>query len=340
MSTTLDTAFSATTVRERDVRKSPIIAIGTKCPVQARIPKGPQLLSSTPEWERKTYDTPSTTGVVEGATPSESDYQNNLAQRKYLKTRFIKLWRNVRVTKEAKLMVNQFTVKGDPLTDNVTDKLIEINRDVEKFVTSDDEAVPPTDGSVASKSRGGLRWLSVDDSRFTDSDTTPTAAVRVSTDAVVGSKAAASDVTETDVRNMLTAVAIARQEDSTAFLGVCSPAMRNAFTGFSLTDKSGSSSTNFPLRRWNGKENEVSARVTRYNSDFGPIDLITSFLMGTNCHLWMMDLASWEIRYAQAPMVAPLPNDGASDKRMIDVIFALACLNPQANGKATTLSTT
>lgn len=339
MSTTLETAYLTSTIRERDVRKNPIIAIGTKCPVTSRLPKEAAPLNTTPEWERKTYDTPSTSGVIEGAAPGESDYQNNIAQRKILKGRYIKLWRNVRVTKEAKLMVTQYTVKKDALTDNTSDKMVELHRDIEKTILADTESVAPVDGVTASATRGMPRWLSNGNGRFTDTDTTPTAVVRTPDDSILENEATASTVTEDDVRGVLTSVATSREEDSTAFLGVCRPLMRNQFTSFSLTDRNGSSGTNFPLRRWNGKENEISARVTRYNSDFGPVDLITSFLLASTVHLLLLDLDSWAIKYAQAPMITNIPTDGVSDKRMLDTILVCCCLNPQANGKATSEAT-
>jgi hypothetical protein len=341
MASTLDTDFSTTTIRERDVRKNPIIAIGTECPFVARLPKGAAPMSSLYEWERKTYATPSNDGVIEGYVPgtSDADFQNNIAQRTLLKGRFQKFWRNVRVTKEAQLMVNQFTVAKDVLTDNTSDKLIELHRDIESTCLKDQESVAPAAGTTASKIRGAPRWLSNANGRFTDSDTTPASGNRTPDDSILENEATASTVSEDDVRGVLTSVATSRMKDSTGFLGVCRPLMRNQFTTFSLTDKNGSTSSNYPLRRWNGKENEVTAKVTRYNSDFGTVDLITSFLLDTTVHLLMLDLESWEIKYAQAPKITPLPFDGAGEKRMIDAILVLACLNPQANGKATSEAT-
>lgn len=341
MATTIDSDFSSTTIRERDVKKNPIILIGTKCPVGSRLPKVPAPLSSTPEWETKTYDTPTTSGVIEGYVPgtSDSDWQNNIAQRKILKTRFIKVWRNVRVTKEAMLMVNQFTTNKDPMSDNTNDKMVEVHRDIETMLLKDQEAVAPASGTTASLTRSIPRWISNDNSRFSDTDTTPDSTRRTSAAAILVSKTTAADVTEPNVRSVLQAVATSREEDSTAFLGVCSPAMRTQFTSFSLTDKNGSTSTNFPLRRWNQKSQEIEAKVTRYNSDFGPIDLITSFRMDSSVHFLFLDMDMIEIRYAQAPKITPLPDDGASQKRMIDAILCCAVLNPQAHGKAITGAT-
>jgi hypothetical protein len=323
------------------VKKNPIIMIGTKCPVTARLRKAPKPLHSTPEWEVKTYATPSTAGRIEGYVPgtSDADWQNNIAQRKYLKGRFIRLERDVRVTKEAQLMVNQYTTSKDPLADNTTDKMVELHRDIETTLLKDQEAVAPVASTTASLTRSIPRWLSLDDTRFTDTDTTPDSTRRTPTGSILVSKAAASDVTEPNVRAVLQSVATAREEDSTAFLGVCSPAMRTQFTSFSLTDKLGSSDTNFPLRRWNQKEHEVTAKVTRYNSDFGPIDLITSFRMDSSVHFLFLDMDMLEIQYAQAPMITPLPADGAGEKRQIDAILVCAVLNPQAHGKATSEAT-
>jgi len=271
MATMYDDSFSTTTFRERDVKENPIIAIGTNCPVTSRQPKRKKLLNSTPEWEWRTMPSPRTTGMVEGTAPTGSDAETNLSYRYMLKGRFIKQFRYVEMTKESMRMVRQYTVSGDPWQDQINFFNLQLHRD-----------------RIA-------RWLSNTDSRFTDSATTPDATVRTPTGSIsLNNNAAATTVTEANVRSILASIASARFEDSTKFLGVCTPNMRSAFTSFSLTDKSGSSSTNFPLRRWNMPDQTIEARVTKYNSDFGPIDIITSFLLNAGATSWRSSL-TWAI---------------------------------------------
>lgn len=344
MATMYDDSFSTTTFRERDVKENPIIAIGTNCPVTSRQPKRKKLLNSTPEWEWRTMPSPRTTGMVEGTAPTGSDAETNLSYRYMLKGRFIKQFRYVEMTKESMRMVRQYTVSGDPWQDQINFFNLQLHRDLEATSLADTESVPPTDGSVASTTRGIARWLSNTDSRFTDSATTPDATVRTPTGSIsLNNNAAATTVTEANVRSILASIASARFEDSTKFLGVCTPNMRSAFTSFSLTDKSGSSSTNFPLRRWNMPDQTIEARVTKYNSDFGPIDIITSFLLNAGATsptlALFLDMGNLEIALDQPVEYQELFNDGVKKRGLLDTIFVQTVLNPQAHGIVTTRST-
>ncbi len=335
-----DTSFDSTTIRERDVRKDPIIAIGTKCPVTSRQVKAPKPLNSTPEWEWKTFPSPRTTGMIEGTAPTSSDAQSDIDFRYQMKSRFIKQFRYVELTKEAQLMVRQYSETGDPWQNNINYWNIQLHRDVEATSLADTESVPPSVGTVASTTRGIARWLSNASSRFTDTATTPVATVRTPTTSIQANTASdSSDFTEAQLRRILQSVASSRQEDSTTFLGVCAPSMRTQFTTFSMTDKSGSTSSNFPLRRWNMTERQITASVTKYNSDFGPIDLMTSFLLDSTTLMLLLDMGMVEIGYAQDVQYQELFTDGVKRRGLLDVIFVEQVVNPQACGIVTTRNT-
>jgi hypothetical protein len=337
MAKILDTDFSSTTFRERDVKKNPVIFIGTQCPVTSRMRKAPKPLSSTPEWVVKTYDTPKTSGVIESSAPTSSDAESNLANKGLLKSRFIKSRRFVMVSDEANLMAKQYGVSaGTVFADNRTDKGIEIHRDIEAVTLKDQESVPAVADSTASVTRGIPTWLSNTTGIFTDTDTAPSSTFRTPTGSIINNKAAASDVSESDIRAALQSVAETRKIDSTSFMGVCRPAMRSQFASFTFTDKNGSTSSNFPLRRWNQTEGEIASTVTRYNSDFGPIDLITSHLIDSTCHMLGLDMEMLEIGYAMAPTYEELPRDGANQWL---AIYVPQVLNPQAHFIATSRAT-
>jgi len=340
MAKILDTDFSSTTFRERDVKANPVILIGTQCPVTSRMRKGPKPLSSTPEWVVKTYAAPTTTGVIEGAAPTSANAESNLTNKGLLKSRFIKSRRFVQVSDEANLMAKQYGVSAATVfADNRTDKGVEIHRDIEAVTLADQESVPAAADTTASVTRGIPRWLSNGNGNFTDTDTTPTSTFRTPTGSIINNKAAASNVAESDIRTALQTVAETRKIDSTNFMGVCRPAMRSQFASFTFTDKNGSTSSNFPLRRWNQTEGEIASTVTRYNSDFGPIDLITSHLIDSTCHMLGLDMEMLEIGYAMAPTYEELPRDGANQRGQWLALYVPECLNPQAHFIATSRAT-
>jgi hypothetical protein len=281
--------------------------------------------------------------VIEGAAPTSSDAESNLANKGLLKSRFIKSRRFVQVSDEANLMAKQYGVSAASVfADNRTDKGIEIHRDIEAVTLKDQESVPAVADSTASVTRGIPTWLSNTTgltSLFTDTDTAPASGFRTPTGSIINNKAAASDVSESDIRAALQSVAETRKIDSTSFMGVCRPAMRSQFASFTFTDKNGSTSSNFPLRRWNQTEGVIASTVTRYNSDFGPIDLITSHLIDTTCHMLGLDMEMLEIGYAMAPTYEELPRDGANQRGQWLAIYVPQVLNPQAHFIATSRAT-
>lgn len=331
------TTSTSATFTERDVRKGVIETIALDTPVVSTIAKAPRPLVTTPEWELKTYASRTAAGVIEGYEPQAADFQNNLANKTMLKGRFIKQWRPVAVTKEMKLMGNQYN-RPDPLADNVMDKTKELYSDVEYFALSDTECVAPVAGSTASSGRSIFRWLSNNDSRFTDSDTTPAAAYRTPAASILVSKTNASDITESEIGGLITSVSSTRRKSGLRFLGLCTPLMRDQFDSFSRTDKSYTTSA-FPVSRFAQKQGSIDREVTFYKSSNGTVELLTSFDLDSSVHFGLLSPDLMSIGYAQSVKVN---NEGASsqiEKRVIDVIHVLECLNPGAHGKAITGAT-
>ena len=325
------------TFTERDVRKGVIETIALDTPVTSTLNKAPRPLVTTPEWELKTYAARTAAGVIEGYEPTANDFQNNLANKTMLKGRFIKQWRPVAVTKEMKLMGNQYN-RPDPLADNVMDKTKEIYSDVEFFLLSDTESVAPVSGTTASSGRSIFRWLSQDNSRFTDTDTTPATAYRTPAASILVSKTNASDVTETEIGALITSVATTRRKTGLRFVGLCTPLMRDQFDSFSRTDKSYTTSA-FPVSRFSQTQGKIDREVTFYKSSNGTVELITSFDLDATVHFALLSPDLFSLGYAQGVKVN---NEGASsqiEKRVIDVIYVPECLNPGAHGKVITGAT-
>lgn len=335
-------AIAATTGRsathtERDVRKGVTDVIALDTPWTSTVGKDPAPLETTPEWQQKTFASRVTTGVIEGYEPVAADYQNNFANKNMLKGRFIKMWRPVAVTKEMKLMGNQYN-EGDPLAANILDFTKVLYSDVETFLLGDVESVPPSAGVTASSGRSVFRWLSNANGRFTDTDTTPAASFRTPASHILVSKTNASDVTEEEITGLITSVATTRRKAGMRFMGMCTPLMRDRFDGLSRTDKSFTSSA-YPVSRFAQKQGKIDREITFYKSSNGAIELMTSFDLDSTVHFGLLSPDLFRLAYAQGVKVN---NEGASsqiDKRVIDVIFVNKCLHLGASGKIITGAT-
>lgn len=335
-------AIAATTGRsatftERDVRKGITEQIALDTPVTSTVGKDPAPLETITEWEGKIYADRTAAGVIEGYEPVAADYQNNLANKTMFKGRFIKQWRPVAVTKEMKLMGNQYN-RPDPLADNIMDKTKELYSDVEFLLLSDTESVAPTAGATASVTRSIPRWISKDNTRFTDTDTTPATAYRTPTASILVSKTNATDVTEPEFAGVITNVALTRRKAGMRFMLVATPLARDWMDGFSRSDKTYTTSA-FPVSRFAQKQGTIDREVTFYKSSNGSVEMMTSFDLDSTVHWVLLTPDLVRLAYAQGVKVN---NEGASsqiEKRVIDVIYTTKVLNPGAFGKAITGAT-
>ena len=325
------------TFTERDVRKGVTETIALDTPVTSTVGKDPGPLTTTPEWEQKTFSARTNAGVIEAYEPVAGDYQNNLSNKNMLKGRFIKQWRPVAVTKEAKLMHNQYNV-ADLLADNVMDMSKVIYSDVEFTICSDTESVAPSAGATASSIRSIFRWLSKDDTRFTDTDTTPLDAWRTPAANILVSKTNASDVTESEIAGMITSVATTRRKAGMRFMGLCTPLMRDQFDSFSRTDKSFTSSA-YPVSRFAQTQGTINREVTLYKSSNGSVELMTSFDLDSTVHFGLISPDLIRLGYAQGVMVNKEGASSQIEKRVIDVIYTLKNLHLGAHGKVITGAT-
>lgn len=331
------TTGRTTALTERDVRKGVTEIIALDTPVTSTIGKDPAPLETTPEWELKTFKARNTDGVIEGYEPVAADFQNNMANKTMLKGRFIKQWEPVAITKEMKLMGNLYN-EGDPLAANVIDFTKVLYSKVEFTTLSDTEAVAPSAGATASSGRSFFRWISNGDGRFTDSDTTPVAAYRTPAASILVSKAAATDITETEITSLITSVAKTRRKAGLRFMGLCTPDMRDVFDSFSRTDKS-FTTTAYPVSRFAQKQGTIDREVTMYKSSNGAVELMTSFDLDSTVHFGLLSPDLLKMAYAQGVKVNNEGNSSQIDKRVIDVIYVLKNLNPGAHGKAITGAT-
>lgn len=335
------TTGTSATHTERQVLSGFQTLIAMKTPLRAKIPTGPKPLVTTPEWECRTYHDPVTTGYIEGVVPAVADAQNNLGTKTMLKGRFIKLLRHVAVTKEMKLMGNQYN-EGDPMGANIKQATEEIYVDCEAQIASDDECAVPSAGATASTSRSLFRWLSNADGRMTETTTRPDSGYRTPAAHVVVSKATADDVTEVEVRGLITQVATSRKDDGLRFLGVCTPAMRDRFDDFSRTHTGATTSDreDQAVYRFAQQQGTINREITLYKSSNGRIELMTCHRLDSTVHFGLLTPEHLKLGYAQGVVVNPESSPSAQvSHRELDVIYVLMpqCLN--SHGKIITGAT-
>ena len=335
------TTGTSATHTERQVLSGFQTLIAMKTPLRAKIKTGPKPLVTTPEWECRTYHDVDKNGYTEGQIPAVADAQNNLGTKTMLKGRFIKKLRHAAVTKEMKLMGGQYN-EGDPLGVNIKQATEEIYVDCEAQIASDDECVVPVASTTASTGRSLFRWLSNADARMTETTTRPDSAYRTPSAHIVVSKATADDVTEVEVRGLITQVAKSRKDDGLRFLGVCTPEMRDRFDDFSRTHTGATTSDreDQAVYRFAQQQGTINREITLYKSSNGRIELMTCHRLDSTVHFGLLTPDHLELGYAQGVVVNPESSPSPQVKhREIDVIWLLMprCLN--SHGKIITGAT-
>jgi len=337
MARLFDSDVSGNTKQVRDVRARAIEKIAMKSPVFSALRKVKKPRSSTPEWVIKTYANASTTAVAEVDVDTSTDLENNNDNRTILKGRYHKRRRVPGVGDVNEEANERYGDEGGSIfKDNVKDKMKEIYVDGEAVVLDDNESVAGSGASTASETRGAPRWLSNLDSRMGDTATRPDSAYRTPTASVLSGKAAATDITEDMVEDVLQSIAETRKDEmDNALLCIVKPAMRRRFGSFTRLDPTLTTSA-MPIRRFNGKMGEIDRRVSMFKSDFGDMKLMTSFRLPSNVHFLALDMDALELGFLRAPRFKQLEDRGAGPVGIIDMIFVLMCLNPAAHGGAFT----
>lgn len=356
--TALGGVGTSTTFSERDVQKGFISMIEMDCPVTMMIPKKPAPLRNIHEWQLKNFAAPDYTAIAEGVKPTDANFQNNLANKNMLAGRFQKIWRPIAVTKEAKLMANQYSV-SNLLADNIADKTAELYVDIESLLLSDQDSKPAASG-VGSQTRSIVRWASNNDARFVagtgannDSATIPPS-YSVAGSGVAGSAggpvtrtplasivagATAATITEAQLNTLILSVATTRKKQGMRFTGLCQPDVRNTFDDFSKVDKTFTGTANYPVSRFAQEQGSIDREITRYKSSMGSVELMTTFRMTSEVLFLLLSPELLALKYAQSVMVTPLAENAVQDERVIDVLLVNEMLNPQAFGKIISTAT-
>ncbi len=322
--------------RERDVRPSFTMQIAMKYPLISRLKKAPKPASNIMEWPLKTFEDPRTTGVADGVDITESDIENNQSNRTMLANRYQRIWRIPGVSRIANRVISQYGVQGTAQQDNIKDKMLELWRDFEATIKSDKESVASAAGPTASLMRGISRWASNDAGSFTDTPTTPASAYRCPAAHILGGKAAATNVTEDNLLQVMVDMASSRKEEQET-IGLCTALMRLRADKFTRTDENVSASTSPVVRFDQKKEGEVKFEVKVFRSSAGALTLFSDYYMPLDTgaaliHMLIINPDLLEIGTVEAPYYTALEDRGGGPRGIAEATFTLECLAPNGLG--------
>ena len=147
-------------------------------------------------------------------------------------------------------------------------------------------------------------------------------------------------LTEGNVNDMLEAMFQVTGSKST-INGYVTTALKKAFSNFRNIQANVAGFTH--LRRYGNDldDRKISNVVDIYEGDFGTIQLIPVLYIDPTPVTgnapkqlgYFLHQERWHTRNQQAPGAEDLPNNGGGPRKQIDAIAALACDNPQAEGK-------
>jgi hypothetical protein len=186
---------------------------------------------------------------------------------------------------------------------------------------------------VGYKTRGVGSWIQVAAQTLypvPSSFRTPTASI---------SSTASASLTENTVRDILQSIAQTTKSKSALSL-FCGPGLKRKFSDFQLYIPS-SASTQATGVVFNSPMGEINRAVDRYNSDFGPVDLILSYWLAAvngsatvqSYRGYFLHQDKWKVRWKQKPKVYNPEFKGGSYEFAMDAILMLVCLNPLGEGK-------
>lgn len=319
--------------RIRDVSELFALARAEENPFSSMAKKGAKPKSSLFEFPWKRRHTPSDNAVSDGVDVQDAEVINNESNKFMIQARVQKGRVVIGVTDIANELGEEYAVQGTLLADNVADGLILARENLEVTCLKAGDSIPYASSSVPNRTRGLTSWIRSANPGSPDLPI-PTAALTPGANILTG-KAAATDITEDDVRGIMLSIASTQRRSGTWDVFV-TPAFKAVFSGWARTGIQ--SATTLPLRRFNTdmKDKTISLDIQVYESDFGKLRLHTHFSLPAGVHALFVDMGSVELRPVRNPMMKPLEYRGGGYRRMIEYITGLQCSNPQSHGKVTT----
>lgn len=319
--------------RIRDVSQTFTLARAEENPVTSLAKKGNKPKSTLYEWPFKVRHAPSDNAVPDGLDLQDSELVNNEANKAMIQGRTQKGRVAVGVSDMAEELGNEYATSGGLLADNVADGIVLARENMEVTVLKNSNSQSHIDNSNPMKLRGMTYFIRT--SNVTDADLPIPALALTPAGNILTGQAAATDVTEEELLNILQSIATTMRKMRSVHL-FASPALRRQISGWmKFAPTQGS---DLLVRRFNNdvKSKEITLTVERITCDFGTFHIHTHFSLPSGVHGLILDMEMLELRPLRNPGVRPLEYRGGSHKRMIEYIFGLECSNPQAHGKITT----
>lgn len=299
-------------------------------PLLAMIPKGRKPVAMLARWQADAYETPDTTGIVDGK--DVESFEDGAKNRQELKVYCQKRRRTAKVSEMAEDVSEVAGAPEGELARAIDKKLEEIGRDIEAALCSDNDTTAD-DGNTPYRTRGLGSWIN----NSAQSVLPVPAAFRTPT-ASIDTTAMAS-LTEALFKGVLASVYEQRgkAQDLIALVG---KDLKTAITDF--TQFRGSSTNTYgTIRAYNQDLNnrKIVSNVTLYEGDFNMVKLVPSLLLAAGTSNapsrrgYILDMDLLELCWHKKPQVKQLPDLDGGPRAVIKAIFCMKVLNPLGLGK-------
>ena len=298
-------------------------------PFVSMAPKGSKPGNTYFQWQADNFPTPATTGTVDGTDVGTSDYQN-LNSGRALLSNYVQIFR--RPVRVSPLSVDVSIVAGlrDELAGMVAKGITLMKRDMEAtFLSTNDGQAD--NGTVPYLTKALGSFIS------TTGGTVPAvpSAFRTPSGNIVGSSAASSTLSESDVQGLLTSIwnQTGTYRDYDCIVG---STLKRAFTNLMFTTPStGSTNTQSAIRTFQ-READADVYISSvdvFEGDFGRLKIHPDAFAPAAYQGYVIPMDLTEIRYANMPEIRDLPDYGGGPARLIEAVAGLVVKNPLAFGK-------
>jgi hypothetical protein len=303
-------------------------------PVSSMAKKGADLTNgSVFSWQADSYNDPSFDGVLTNA--DVSTFADPAANRALLSGRAQKFRRSIKVDDFAQNVDNVAGVgKKKEMARGVSRSLVELARDIESAICSDNDSQEQSRCYAPFKTRGLGSWIG-----GTATDLPIPAAYQTPAGSI--NNTAMSSLTEANVQSMLQSIYTVTGQINTMVL-VCGPELKRKFTEFTRFATGSDSAQELSIRTFTQptEARKITAKVDTFEGDFGTISLLPSLFNAKDQNEatqlrrgYLLDPNMIELRYGRRPRFQELEDQGGGPRGLIDAICALVCWNPKSLGK-------
>lgn len=326
---------TASALRKPSVEDMILLLNPHETPVLSTMRKGKKPAGFIHQWPVRTVPAAVTTTVADGTDVTSSDATNQESLKKVLSTRPHQLQRVAFTGNLTAELEKQYGI-ADLHADDVAQKMQALKWDTESVIVGSQDSAVSSDSHTT---RGIGCWLgltTVSDSLTIDSTVAAASAAKVN----LGTDAAVTALTETNIRAVLQGIFEASYAPLNGALAPCTPSMKAHITN-SLAILATVSSTTLNLRRFSNESDQgtVGANVTRVVSDFGSIDLVPHVGLPTGStttvkypYMYILDMDMWEFLPVQPLHMEKLPNLGGGPRTLLRTSFFNKCGAPMRNG--------